>query len=355
MVAVAMATALLIIIPAVTSQGRANYYPDARLGALVVAGFSAEQAATVRATVQQELPGGVPIVESGHAGGPSFGVTTSDRSSSWPGAYIGDQALLRYLTGNPSTPYREDTAVLVSPDGEEITSVELSVPRFATDGSATVTSIPAITVESHDPHFGRLFVPRDAVQALGLRPEPEEFIIDPSHYRVSADEQERLDRRLTGTAYTYLEQGYQAPTAWWYVVAAAILMALSGALLATRSAGSQRVLLRMSGGSAVTPRFLLACRAALSAACGTAIGAIAGCVVGLCLIWPMTISVSWETPPRAPFETPWPAIATLIVALPVLAAAIAVLALPAWLTRSSRALGRGPSAPPEPQKGAPIP
>ncbi|MFF3670640.1 hypothetical protein [Microtetraspora malaysiensis] len=50
----------------------------------------------------------------------------------------------------------------------------------------------------------------------------------------------------------------------------------------------------------------------------------------------MTASIGWDPPPRAPFETPWPAIAALIAALPVLAAAIAVFASP-WLTRSSRA------------------
>lgn len=64
MVAIAAATALLIVSPAVTSDERASYYPDAQPGALVVAGFSAEQAATVRATIQQELPGGVPLVEN---------------------------------------------------------------------------------------------------------------------------------------------------------------------------------------------------------------------------------------------------------------------------------------------------
>ncbi|MEU6713938.1 hypothetical protein ABZ897_20915 [Nonomuraea sp. NPDC046802] len=69
----------------------------------------------------------------------------------------------------------------------------------------------------------------------------------------------------------------------------------------------------------------------------------------------MTASIDWEPSPRAPFETPWPAIVALIAVLPVLGAATAVLASPAWLTRLSRALRRGPLAAPEPQKGAPTP
>ncbi|HUR06603.1 MAG TPA: hypothetical protein VM347_28935, partial [Nonomuraea sp.] len=96
-------------------------------------------------------------------------------------------------------------------------------------------------------------------------------------------------------------------------------------------------------------RFFAACRAAVGAACGTAIGATAGCVIGLFLVWPMTTSIDWEPPPRAPFETPWTAIAMLIAGLPVLAAVIAALASPTWLTRSAPS----PLASPEPRKPAP--
>lgn len=331
MAATAVATALMIIAPAMTAQGRADYYADAQPGALVVAGFSAEQSATVRAAVQHELPG-VPIAENNLAHGPGRLSVTSNRSSTWD-AYIGDQALLRYLTGNPSMPYDEGKAVLVSADGEEITSADLEYTSSATDDSPSIKTIPVMTVKALDPHFGRLFIPREAVQGLGFRLEPEELIIDPAHHRVSATEQERLDRRLGQIAFTHLEQGYQAPTGWWYVIAVAILIALSGALAATRPAGSERILLRLSGGSAAALRLLVTRRAAVTGACGTAIGATAGCAIGLCLVWPMTTSSDWDPPPRPPFETPWPAIALLIAALPVLAAVITALTSPTSLTR----------------------
>ncbi|MEU7001454.1 hypothetical protein [Nonomuraea sp. NPDC046570] len=334
MVGTAVATALMIIAPAVTAHGRANYYPEARPGALVVEVFSAEQAATVRAAVQHELPG-VPITEAGSDTGPGH-LAVSSPDIIWTEPYIGDQALLRYLTGKPSTPYDKGTAVLVSTDEEEVASVRIEYTSAGTDDSPSGENIPVITIRSPDPRFGRLFIPREAAISLGFRPQPERLIIDPSHYRVSATEQERLDRRLSGTAVTYVERGYQAATEWRYVVAVMILIALAGALAATRAAGSKRILLRISGGSAVALRFLTACRAAVSAACGTAIGATAGCFIGLCLAWPLTTSIDWDPPPRPPFETPWTAIAILIAGLPVLSAAVAALASPTWLTRSPR-------------------
>lgn len=340
MVGTAIATALMIIAPAVTAYGRATYYPEARPGALVVEVISAEQAATVRAAVQHELPG-VPITENDSATAPGY-LTVAD----WAEPYIGDQALLRYLTGNLSTPYDKGTAVLVSTDEEEATSVRIEYTSSGTDDSPSSETIPVITIRSPDPRFGRIFIPREAAISLGFRPQPERLIIDPSHYRVSATEQERLDRRLSGTAVTYVERGYQAATEWLYVVAVMILIALAGALAATRTAGSKRILLRISGGSAVALRFLAACRAAVSAACGTAIGATAGCFIGLCLAWPLTTSTDWEPPPRPPFETPWTAIAILIAGLPVLSAAVAALASPTWLTRSPRTSSRSlPTSP----------
>ncbi|MEU4228633.1 hypothetical protein AB0F17_30435 [Nonomuraea sp. NPDC026600] len=351
MVAAAIATALMIIAPAMTAQGGADYYPDARPGALVVEGFGADQTATVRAAIQRELPG-APITEKSSDRGPGFLDVATDYSN-WSDPYVGDQALLRYLTGNPSTPYDKGTAVVVATDNEETDSAEVRYSLSATGGSTAIKAIPVITVRPPDPRFGRLFVPREVVQDLGVQLQPDQFIIDPSHYRVSATEQERLDRRLGGIAVTYVERGYQAPPYWLYVVAVVILIALAGALVATRSAGSARILLRISGGSVAGLRFLAACRAAVGAACGTAIGATAGCVIGLFLVWPMTTSADWEPPPRAPFETPWPAIGVLIAGLPVLAAVIAALVSPTWLIRSARTSGRSPLASPEPQKVAP--
>lgn len=63
MVATALAITTMIIAAATTAQSRAEYHPQARPGALLVDGFWTEEAATVRAAVQHELPG-IPIAQS---------------------------------------------------------------------------------------------------------------------------------------------------------------------------------------------------------------------------------------------------------------------------------------------------
>ncbi|MFJ2029730.1 hypothetical protein [Streptosporangium sp. NPDC087985] len=344
MSATAVATAVMIITVAVTAQARADYQPEARLGALVVEGFSTDQSATVRAALQHELSG-APIAQNNRQRESGFLNVETPDSYTGMEAHIGDQALLRYLTGDPSTPYDEGTAVVVTADGEEADSARIRYTFSGTDHSPSTKTIPATTVRPTDPRVGGVFIPANVVQDLGFHLESEQLIIDPSLHRTSAIEQERLDRRLGQTAVTYLERGFQAPTGWLYFVAvvALIILALAGALATIRSVGSRGILLRVSGGSAATLRFFIACRAAFSAACGTAMGASAGCVIGLLLVWPMTTSIDWDPPPRAPFEIPWTPIVALVAGLPVLAAAIAALASPRWLIRSNLSSRPAPS------------
>ncbi|NAS21278.1 hypothetical protein GT755_06210 [Herbidospora sp. NEAU-GS84] len=346
MSATAVAIAVVIISVAVTAKARADYRPEGRLGALVVEGFSPDQAATVRAVIRQELSG-APIAENngqrelGH-----IEVETSGYSY-WGETHIGDQALLRYLTGDPSTPYDPETAVVITTGEEGVAdSAKVRYAFFETNQSPSTKTIPAITVSPPEPRLGSVFIPAKVVRDLGFHLEPEQLIIDPSLHRTSAIERERLDRRLEETTRIHLEQGYQAPTGWLYVVAVLVLIALLGTLATIRSARSMRLLLRAGGGSAAALRFFVGCRAAFSAALGTAMGACAGCVIGLLLAWPMTAPIDWDPAPRAPFETPWALIAALVVGLPAFAAAIAAFAPVRWLTRSDRI--SKPTLPPSP-------
>ncbi|WP_405087358.1 hypothetical protein [Microbispora sp. NBC_01389] len=134
---------------------------------------------------------------------------------------------------------------------------------------------------------------------------------------------------------TPVERGYESGTGWRVVIAAAVLVAFACALAMIRTVRPARVLDRVSGGL----RMLLTCRAAFGAACGTVIGTAVGCVIGLLLAWPMTAPIDWEPPPRAPFETPWALLAALAFGLPVLAAAVTVLA-PLVLRVAGRDRGR---------------
>ncbi|MEU7853388.1 hypothetical protein [Nonomuraea sp. NPDC049141] len=246
--------------------------------------------------------------------------------SVYPHEVIGDEALLRYITGDQSTPYDEGRAVVVTTADVKVDSVAIRYDVTGNNGPLASKSIPAIGARTIDPNMQTIFVPAKVVRDLGYQLEPDELIVDPSLHRISASEQERLDSRLGDVAQTYVERGFQASTSWQVVAVATLLIALYGALTAgdgkATSSRSGRVLRRAGDGTAATFRWFGACRAGLSAACGTVLGAVAGCPIGMLLIWPLTASNSWESPPRVPFETPWLTIAAVVVGLPVLAAAL---------------------------------
>ncbi|NUW45023.1 ABC transporter permease [Nonomuraea rhodomycinica] len=339
--ATALALTFMIVGTAQVEQDRAAYRPQARSGALVVTWPSPEQAAAVGRVVQQELPE-VPIAQSYRLPNSGFlsldivDVDAPDLESGTSAVVIGDEALLRYLTAAPSTPYDEDTAVVITADDTDVDKVTIDYGDCG--ASSTSKILPAIAARSADPQEEKIFIPVRAVRDLGCRPEPEELVIDPSVHRTTAEEQERLDRRLGESGTTYIERGFQAPGGWKVFAGAALALALGAALTATRrtpaDSRSRRVLLRVGGASTASLRWFVACRAGLVAVCGTVVGAAAGCVMGLRLVWPLTESSEWDAPPRVPFETPWPAIAVLVAGLPVLTAAIAAVLGVTW--RESR-------------------
>ncbi|GAA4180449.1 hypothetical protein GCM10022252_03320 [Streptosporangium oxazolinicum] len=346
MSATALAITVTIIAVATTAQSRAEYYPQVRPGALLVHGFWAEGAATVRAAIQHEVPG-VPITQSerqpegeGYFGLDVDNVRLPDLESVAPAGLIGDHALLRYLTGDLTTPYDEGRAVVVTAKEGDVSTVTIHYDHdySRNDESLLTKTIPAVAVKPTDPLVEEIFLPAKVVRDLGYRLEPEKLIIDPSVHRTSAIEQERLAVRLGDSAITYVERGFQIPTEWMIFVAVAVSVALGGALAVTGRAvcpRSRRVLLRVGGGSTATLRLFAASRAGLGAACGTTMGAAAGCVLGLLLVWPMTASIEWEPMPRVAFDTPWSSIAALVIGLPILAAAVAGLAPPGMTVRSA--------------------
>ncbi|GAA2207863.1 hypothetical protein GCM10009850_033210 [Nonomuraea monospora] len=308
MVATAVTVALVIVAYAQTAQDRANHEPLAQPGALVV-NFSPEQAAAAEAAVRQELPG-VPLAR-GHEVGSSGYLNVSESDDT---AYIGDRALLRYLTGNPSAPHDPGTAVVVAAEPLSGHTVQLWHGLTGPDGSK-VRSIQATHAEPVPGGLERVFVPMESVQGLGLRLDVVALIVDPSLHRASEADRDRIAARLGDDAGVYLEQGYRSTDNWRYLAGIVALIALGGALVATARSRRPRVLRRLG-----SPRLLTACRAALAAACGTVPGVVAGCVAGLLLAWPATATVGWDVVPRVPFETPWGMIGLLTVAVPALAA-----------------------------------
>ncbi|GII91946.1 hypothetical protein Ssi02_21770 [Sinosporangium siamense] len=344
LISTALAIALMIISFATTAQKRVKYHPEARSGALLVREFSTNEAAAVHAAIRHELPG-VPIVQSYREHGPAEieleipNVELPFRDGMAPDTYVGDQALLRYLTGDPATPYDENTAVVVTTDESKVVTATLLIQHDSVGGRRPVSkTIPAIGVSPTEPDVQGLFIPAKVMRDLGYQLEQTALIVDPSSHRTSAAEQERIGRRLGDAAVTYVERGFQAPAGWIVFATVLIAIAFYGALIApgrtAATSRSRRVLLR-TGASTAALRLFSACRTGFSAACGTALGAVAGCSIGLLLAWPATTSSGWEdSTPRVAFDTPWLTISALVAGLPILTAAIAALAPTGTTTRS---------------------
>ncbi|MEU1877717.1 hypothetical protein ABZ470_10425 [Streptosporangium sp. NPDC020072] len=328
MVLTAMAVIVTIVATATTAQERVRYFPQGRPGALLVEVSSAEDVAVVHAAVQRELPG-VPMVRSLRAGAWHFipdveNLELPDFEAVTPVGVFGEGELLHYLTGDPATPYDENTAVVVTSDDVKADTVTISYGPLEGADALSSRNVPAIVVRPTDPEVKELFVPAKVIRDLGYQPQLDKLIIDPSAHRTSRAEQERIDRRLGDTATTYVERGFEPSTGWRPIVAVAVVLALGAALFVGRGGPrTTRVLPRLGGGS---PRLFAACRVGIGTACGTAVGTVTGCVVGLLLAWPFTAPIEWEPIPRVSFETPWLLIAALPLVLSLLAALIAALA-----------------------------
>ncbi|MEV4891379.1 hypothetical protein AB0K48_18555 [Nonomuraea sp. NPDC055795] len=340
MVLTACAVVVTSVAVAQSAQGRAWYVPQARHDALLVNLENADAAVT-RAALQREVPADSVVqrdhtTHQGHFSLDVEGVDLPDLESVFPAGFIGDQALLRYLTGNAATPYDEGTAVVVTPHDLDVDTVTVrySLPTDDDDAATRTKSLPATVVKSPDRQVNEVFIPTKVIRDLSLAPEADLLIVDPSRHRTTAAEQGRIEGRLADGAHTYLERGYQAPVAWMGVVAGAVALALGGALVAGDRVGtgsrSGRTLLRAGGGSAATLRWFAAGRAGWSALCGAVPGAVAGCGIGWLLAWPMTTpNDEHDILLRVSFGTPWWAIAAVTVGLPVLAGVIAALPKPA--------------------------
>ncbi|WP_379489696.1 hypothetical protein [Nonomuraea rubra] len=264
--------------------------------------------------MERELPG-VPIAQREAVPDGSWffrataeGVETPEEAVYWDQA-IGDEKLLRYLTGDQSTPYDENTAVVITSAGVKTDSVALGYERNATDEATRTKTVRAIVARTSDPHLETIFVPSKLVRDLGYRLRPSELIVDPAVHRVTPQEQQRLDDRLDdAVAEVHVERGFQASTGWLPFAAVAFLAALACALASgfgkAANARQARVMRRAGNGSAAAFRWFRASRAGLSALFGTVLGAIAGVPAGMLLLWPLTMRTTWEEPERVPFETP---------------------------------------------------
>ncbi|MEZ7127723.1 hypothetical protein ACBR40_20535 [Nonomuraea sp. AD125B] len=220
--------------------------------------------------------------------------------------------------------------MVVTSASVQVDSVTLAYEIDKDDETTASKTDRAIVARTSDPHMETIFVPSKIVRDLGYQLQPRALIIDPTLHRVTAQEQQRLDDRLDdAVAEIYVERGFETPIGWLPVAMAAFLAALICALTSgfgqAANLSQARVMRRASRGKATAFRWFCASRSGMSALCGTVLGAIIGCPAGMFLLWPLTMSTTWDDPARVPFETPWPAITAIVIGLPLLAAALGAL------------------------------
>ncbi|MFI6498931.1 hypothetical protein [Nonomuraea typhae] len=297
------ATALVVMITVVATAGiaqdRAGYTPNGPMGTLTVSmlGFGQADEQAARAAMQSELPG-VPIIRGERASSEDV-VDFAAKDEGPMAEYIGDQAFLRYLTGNKAV-YDPQKAVLLTTNPRRPSAVEVSA------ASGPPITVPATAATPSHPVLTGVFIPTPLYRSLGHIPELGQLIVDPATRRITPAEARRIDNRLDGLVSVHLEQGYQPPTAWLYVVAALAALALGAAVWPSFT--SRRLLTPIGRPAAVA----------------TAAGALAGGGGGWLLAWPFTAPGSWDDPARViPFEVPWLPMLALTATLPLLAASIA--------------------------------
>ncbi|MFB9477257.1 hypothetical protein [Nonomuraea salmonea] len=338
MMATAAGIGLTVVVAGQTTQSRAEYVPLGKPGTLLVRSnppvlgpFSDADTATVRAAMERALPG-VPIIQSEVIAdiGWYFNAEAKNveipEDAFFPTLAIGDEKLLRYLTGDPSTPYDEGTPVVITSADVPVGSVDIGYKLGQNDESTQTKTVPALLMRATEPGVETIFVPSEVVRDLGYSLATSELFVDPAVHRATPGEQRRLDDALDDElAEIHVERGFQAPMGWAPFAAASLVAAIACALAAGVGAAADVRQARVMRRTGIAFRWFGAARAGVTAVCGTVLGAVAGCTAGMSLLWPLTASTSWEDPPRVPFETPWLTIAAIVIGLPLIAAALGAL------------------------------
>ncbi|NYG54052.1 FtsX-like permease family protein [Nocardioides perillae] len=237
-------------------------------------------------------------------------------------------------------------AVLLS-EGDLSAGVELGVERYDLDTGEPLGQRVAERVEAAAlPAGGGTYPPvagvlsPAAARAVGLEVAPRAVLV--SGAEISARAAEELDQAVAVTGrdgYLYVERGYVAPDE--TVVVQLVLFGLGAVLmlggtltatfLALADARPDLATLAAVGASPRRRRGVAAAYALVVGGTGAALGAAVGFVPGVAVSFPLTRGFAGDgVAARHVLDVPWTLIGLLVVALPLLVAALV------WLTARSR-------------------
>jgi putative ABC transport system permease protein len=221
---------------------------------------------------------------------------------------------------------RAGRAVVFVQDAEPLHSVRIRLSR------AQVTSVPATYVG-----VGLATVPTQAVlpssvaRTVRLTSQPAGLLL--AGRELTRAQEGTLREALTGldpSSYLYVERGYQVPgnekVVLWILFGLGGVLMLGGTLTATFLALSDArpdlATLSAVGASPRTRRGVAAAYAVAVGLVGAVLGAAVGFIPGIAITYPLTRSFTGEPGPAHYLDIPWLLIGALVVALPVLTAAV---------------------------------
>nr|WP_062341558.1 ABC transporter permease [Herbidospora sakaeratensis] len=338
--AVIAVTAAAVEVGIATESQRQDYhdsYTSARPAGLLAvwAGNMRDSTWTkLRAETSRLLPG-VPMAVGYHlhdAEGRRYAMRYTAR---WNGtrvrrtAAVGDRDLLRLLQG------RDDPAAAAAlASGKAVVFDPSSVRNGKITLRASVAShpdrrieVPAVVATPADEFQGGTLLPLAFAEQAGFTATPRQLY---AKHDLPTDSTLWSDlTKVTQRVSIATEPGPQNPSGpiWlWIWLGAAVLLVVGGTLAATRLAAADmrpdRATMLAIGAPPWTLRWAVAGQALFIAGLGAAVGLAAGTVTGVALSRPMTSQGAGDP---ATIAMPWAFLATLVVGLPLLAGAIALI------------------------------
>ncbi|MBB5784467.1 ABC transporter permease [Nonomuraea jabiensis] len=287
----------------------------------------------LRAEAARQLPG-VPLAagyQARDAQGHRYALRYTVR---WNGirtrrtAAIGDQSLLTLLQGrhDPRAAAALASGKAVVFDAAALRDGKLALRASSTSGPARRLDVPAVLATPADEHQGGALLPRALVEQAGFATAERQLY---AMYRPSAGSTLGRDlAKVTPRVTVASEEGYRnvpEPGLWGWLGGALVLV-VGGTLTATRLAAAdmrpEQATMVAIGAPPRMMRVLVAGQALYIAGLGALVGLLAGTVTGLALTRPMTTHGAGDP---ATIAIPWPFLLAVVVGLPVLASAAALL------------------------------
>ncbi len=220
-------------------------------------------------------------------------------------------------------------------------------PGVVRDGKATLRKmsfvdeparldfqVPAVEMRPVRAGLADALLPMSLATRFGLKPELRQFVVDPARHGVTPAEEDRITRMLADWGPNVsgrVERGYQSPLNLVLLLmgAAAVILVLGSTFAATGlAAADARPDVATLGAIGAPPgirRLVTMGQAWFIAATGVPLGVLVGFVPGLAAV--LSARNFLRSPQLYATDTtlviPWPAIAALVVVLPLVAGLVA--------------------------------